>query len=122
MNRFFGFSRAQVRILTVLAVLIVVGGVYQMLRDRYGRSVKVNQGWRVENLQDFRSVLVLDPNLAPADSLELVPGLGPVLSQRIIEYRSAHGPFAEVDSLINVPGIGPEKMEQLRAYLKIGQP
>ena len=48
------------------------------------------------------------PQHAPGVAeLEALPGVGPVLAQRIVEHREQHGPFAAVDELQDVPGIGP---------------
>jgi competence protein ComEA len=51
---------------------------------------------------------------ATAEELDQLPGVGPVTSQKIIDYRTEHGPFASVDDLDAVPGIGPARLEQLR--------
>jgi len=48
------------------------------------------------------------------DEFGELPGIGPALAQRIVEYRDSHGPFASVDSLTDVPGIGKAKLEGLR--------
>jgi len=46
-------------------------------------------------------------NTADAAALDGLPGIGPVLAQRIVEHREQHGPFRTVDGLLDVPGIGP---------------
>ena len=51
---------------------------------------------------------------ATAEELDQLPGVGPVTAQKIIDYRTAHGPFGSVDDLDAVPGIGPTRIEQLR--------
>lgn len=51
---------------------------------------------------------------ATAEELDQLPGVGPVTAQKIIDFRTAHGPFASVDDLDAVPGIGPARLEQLR--------
>jgi competence protein ComEA len=51
---------------------------------------------------------------ATAEELDALPGVGPVTAQKILEYRSEHGPFRSVDDLDAVPGIGPTRIEQLR--------
>ena len=53
-------------------------------------------------------------NTASASDLEKLPGVGPALAQRIVEYRDSHGPFASVDALTDVPGIGKAKLDALR--------
>jgi competence protein ComEA len=51
---------------------------------------------------------------ATVDQLDSLPGIGPVTAQKIVDWRTAHGPFASVDALDEVPGIGPARLEQLR--------
>ena len=53
-------------------------------------------------------------NSATAKDLETLPGIGPVYSQRIIEYREKNGGFKTVDDLMKVKGIGTAKMSELR--------
>jgi competence protein ComEA len=49
----------------------------------------------------------LDLNSATVAELDGLPGIGPVLAQRIIDHRDRQGPFRNVDQLDDVPGIGP---------------
>ena len=121
MNRFFEFSGAQIKTLTILAVLVLLGGSYKFIRDYYTHPQAPPHVWRVEAMDDYQPTLILDINFAPVDSLELVPGIGPVLSQRIDDYRKTHGPFTAVDSLVNVPGIGPASLENIRKYFRVIQ-
>jgi competence protein ComEA len=64
--------------------------------------------------------LALDLNVAAAADLDALPGIGPALAQRIIDYRTAHGPFEQVDDLMAVSGIGPHNLEKLKPYLAVG--
>jgi len=58
-------------------------------------------------------------NTADATALETLPGVGPVLAQRIVEHRSRHGPFVEVEDLLDVPGIGEAKLAALREMVLV---
>lgn len=51
-------------------------------------------------------------NSAAQQQLEALPGVGPVLAQRIIDYRTQHGGFRSVDDLKNVSGIGPATFKE----------
>src|SRR5262249_56008260 len=57
-------------------------------------------------------------NRATADELRLLPGIGPKMSERILEER-ARGPFKSVEDLRRVPGIGAKTLERLRPYLTV---
>jgi comEA protein len=61
----------------------------------------------------------IDINAASEVELTDLPGIGPALSRRIIEYREEHGPFRSVDELINISGIGPRVLERLEPYAEV---
>jgi competence protein ComEA len=56
----------------------------------------------------------INVNSASAKELEELPGVGPVLAQRIIDWRTANGPFTSVDDLNSVPGIGDSVFAQIK--------
>jgi competence protein ComEA len=51
---------------------------------------------------------------ATVEELDELPGIGPITAEKIVDYRSEHGPFGSVDDLDAVSGIGPARLEQLR--------
>lgn len=63
-------------------------------------------------------IFILDPNHAPADSLELLPGIGPVLAARIVAYRTSQ-PFDSLNDLTGVNGINDKLLEKISPYLRI---
>lgn len=61
----------------------------------------------------------VDLNQATASDLEALPGIGPKLAQRVIEYRIARGPFKKVEDLRQVKGIGRKKFDQIRPHVLV---
>lgn len=58
-------------------------------------------------------------NYATVEELQRVPGLGPELASRIVEYRRRWGAFSTLEDLMKVPGIKEGKLEQIRPYIDL---
>ncbi|MEV8358705.1 helix-hairpin-helix domain-containing protein [Microbacterium sp. NPDC076895] len=58
-------------------------------------------------------------NSADEGALDTLPGVGPAIAGRIIEWREANGRFASVDDLLSVSGIGPKMLESLRDLVTV---
>ncbi len=57
--------------------------------------------------------VLININTASAEELKELPGIGDVLAQRIIDYRSTHGPFSSKIDITNVSGIGEKTYEKI---------
>lgn len=64
-------------------------------------------------------VFPLDLNAVTLAQLETIPGIGPVLGQRIIDYREEHGGFQSLEELLFVEGIGEKRLNGLMDYLEV---
>src|SRR5687768_6272648 len=62
---------------------------------------------------------VVNINTADASQLALLPRIGEKAAQRIIEYRTEHGPFKKATDLMQVKGIGAKTFEGLSAYVAV---
>jgi len=59
-------------------------------------------------------------NTASVGELEQLPGIGPTLAQRIIDFREFNGPFTSIDQLASVTGISGSMVDELRDMVTIG--
>ena len=58
-------------------------------------------------------------NTANSQELEKITGIGPVIAQRIVEYREKNGPFQKIEDIKNVNGIGDVKFEKMKNEITI---
>jgi len=58
-------------------------------------------------------------NTADLSQLDTLPGIGPSLAQRIIQYRETNGPFNSVEDIKNVSGIGDKRFEELKDKITV---
>ena len=58
-------------------------------------------------------------NTAKQTELETLPGIGPTIALRIIEYREENGKFTNIEELKEVEGIGEAKWEQIKDFIEI---
>lgn len=64
-------------------------------------------------------VLVVNINKAPREELQSLPGIGPIVAGRIIEFRQQGGVFSTAEELKQIKGIGTKTMAQLRSRVTV---
>ncbi len=64
-------------------------------------------------------VLILNLNTATVKELEGLPGVGPVLAKRIVEFRQKRGGFKRVEELLAIPGISERKWKAIRDKVEV---
>jgi competence protein ComEA len=68
---------------------------------------------------DARQGGLLDLNRASVEELDSLPGIGPVLAQRVVAYRKSVGKFQAVDELRDVKGIGVKKFNRIKPLVTV---
>ncbi|WP_123288978.1 ComEA family DNA-binding protein [Desulfosoma caldarium] len=61
-----------------------------------------------------KSVNLININTADATQLQALPGIGPAIAERIVQYRQAHGPFKNTEDIKQVQGIGDKRYEAIK--------
>ena len=132
------FTKSDISAVLLLSALVLFGGVLgiheksravispevvvdhvepSILSISSGRSAGAPSGAvTAEMLARYK----ININTAPADSLALLPGIGPNLAGRIVDYRRQSGPFGGTDDLSNVRGIGPARLAAIRDMIAVG--
>lgn len=59
-------------------------------------------------------------NTASMQQLQTLPGIGPALAQRIVQYRQENGPFSSVSQITLVKGIGLSVLDRILDYITVG--
>ena len=119
----FGAAHAALLLLTVAFLASLV---FLTLRAK-ARAVEAD-GYTVAVERSVPAELTAVPeaepvntNTAAAEELETLPGIGPVLARRIVDYRAEHGAFTSAEELTKVEGIGKAKLDAIRGAITTGE-
>jgi len=87
---------------TILALFSALAATASDVGETSGKKVNINQ--------------------ASATQIALLPRVGSKQAERIVEYRKAHGQFAQVEELMEVKGVGEKLFGQLKPYVALSGP
>ncbi|MFB0516020.1 MAG: ComEA family DNA-binding protein [Candidatus Neomarinimicrobiota bacterium] len=134
------FTAGEKRVLLFLSALLFIGLVVQQVRRHFERPTTAEQAARERSLEAFREGSLryvatadsaaaalwalglespIDVNRASWEELQILPGIGPVLAQKIVDYRARNGYFRTVQDLIEVKGIGPKLLMRWEGFITI---
>lgn len=78
------------------------------------------QGRNLTDLSPPDPTFPININTATQDELESLPGVGPVIAERIVTYRQEYGLFTNIEDIQQVPGIGPATFDKLKDLITVG--
>jgi len=107
------FTRDERAVVLFLAGALLVGSLVTIWR-----GVEVPVGEPASATEDVGAAII-DLNLADAELLEELPGIGPVRAREIVRLRDERGGFDSVEELVDVRGIGPVTLERIRPHVAL---
>lgn len=90
-------------------------GEQQYITEDGGKGVILSE----ESMGSSESVLSVNINTASQDELQELPGIGPSIATRIVEYRNQNGKFKNIEDIKNVTGIGDSKFAKIKEFIKV---
>lgn len=100
-----------------LSLAFLVGSMVSVVRHFKMKKQLQILCVEVESPPDSTKDRLVDINHARLEELDALPGIGPVLAQRIITYREMHGGFKTIAELRNVIGIGPKRFGAIKEFV-----
>ena len=102
-----------------IGLLILFSG---MLADRYIHSQGFADPQRTSSAERLSLTGNININTATVDELDTLPGVGPAIAKRIIEYREKNGPFQSLYDIAAVDGIGPATIIKFIHLIRLEDP
>ena len=93
---------------------IVTRGIQVLVPSKAPSGAAAPSGGGAGDVEGGAAGPAVSLSSATVEELDELPGIGPITAEKIVDYRTEHGPFASVDDLDAVPSIGPTRVEQLR--------
>ena len=104
----FSLTPQERKVLTLIGILILAGATLKFFNVSFSKPT-------IESEKLVPSIINI--NTASQSQLENLPGIGPVMASRIIDYRSQNGEFKTLEDLEKVKGIGTKKAQAIKAYI-----
>ena len=104
-------GKREIIIISILILVLVAINVISYVRRE---NLKRNYVVLVEE-----GVTKISINDAEVEELEALPGIGPVLAHRIVEYRYSNGQFEKLEDLKQVKGLGDKLFQNILPYIKL---
>jgi comEA protein len=123
-----GFTSQETKVLILLLAALVMGtGLtwYKRTHPKFAPELILQRNQTISlpqspgNPKNRPDARTLNINQATAEELQLLSGIGPSLSRRIVEYRETGGGFRRIEDIMQVKGIGPNIFERIKDRITV---
>lgn len=104
-------SKKETIVLSIIVIFLIIINIINYVKRE---QLRKNTAIIVEEM-----AVRIPINRAWTEELELLPGVGPALAERIIVYREKHGEFKTLSDLKNVKGIGDKVLQKIKPFIKL---
>lgn len=109
---------ATIALLSVgMAALLFLAGIFVGRNSLSMPTFSPAETTRTQASAAATNCALLNINTADIWQLQQLPGIGEMLAQRIVDYRTAHGNFSSLEQLLDVDGIGSGKLESILEFI-----
>ena len=91
----------------------------QPTQEPTGETIPVEEDTSSEGPQEVLVEKSVNLNTATLEELDLLPGVGPAIAQRIIDYREQNSGFYDIEEIMEVSGIGEKTFAKLEPYITV---
>ena len=103
-------KKESIVLVVLILVLVILNVISYVKREQLKKSTAII----IEEVAVKISI-----NNAWTEELQVLPGIGPALADRIITYREKHGDFECIEDLKNVRGIGDKVLQRISPFIKL---
>lgn len=111
-------ERTVIYFLIAMLILGLAVKFYRSKADRIDLKIE-SQGHNLDIQNVVREKQIVKINTASVKDFTRLPGIGPELAKRIVEYRNQNASFSCVEDIKKVKGIGPKKYDAIKDYLAV---
>ena len=113
-------SKQEKIIIVFLLTMAFLGLCVNIYKKTQSQCIVIKNSSKLKNFPQIKSgIALININTADKNMFESLPGIGPVLSDKIIKYRKDNGPFLSTADVCKVPGIGESIYKNIKHMITI---